>query len=95
MVENVRFVRGQHSAYDSRINEIVEFLMGNPIKAVEDNRSWVGIVMSSPVTVAAVWLTLIFLVVSLGARVVAASPQPVWPGLVAYVLLVILILRTV
>ena len=95
VVENVRFVRGQHSAYDSRIGEIVEFLMGNAAKAAEDKRSWVGIAMSSPLTVAAVWLTLVFLVVSLGARVVAASPQPVWPVLVAYVLLVVMILRTV
>lgn len=95
VVENVRFVRGQHSAYEGRIDEIVEYLMGNATEAGRDDRSWAGVVMSSPVTVAAVWLTLIFLVVSLGARVVAASPQPVWPVLLAYVLLVVMILRTV
>jgi len=94
-VDNVRFVRGEHSAYDDRIAEIVDYLMGVDTKATEERRGWLGHVMSSWLSVILVWLSLIYAVVWLGGRIVAASPQPAWPALLAYVLMVVMILRTV
>lgn len=51
--------------------------------------------LSSPLTVVAVWLVLIFVVLWLGARVVAAAPQPTWPWLLSYAAVVLMVLRTV
>lgn len=96
-VDNVRFVRGAHSAFESRVDEIVEYLLGSgpAQKAKQEERSWRGELLSVWPSVVVVWLTLIYLVLGLGTRIVAASPRPAWPALLAYILLVVMILRTV
>lgn len=96
-VENVRYVHGAHGAFESRVGEIVDFLLteGRPEEAKREGRSWIGGVLSAWPVVIFIWLALIYAVVGLGTRVIGASPQPVWPALLAYMLLVVLVLRTV
>lgn len=95
VVDNVRFVHGQHSAYDDRVDEIVDYLMGSNAPVPQEKRSLSGDILSMWPTVIIVWLLLIFVVVGLGTRVVAASAQPAWPALLLYIGLVVMILRTV
>lgn len=96
-VDNVRFVQGAHSAFESRVDEIVEYLLGSGSaqKAKQEERSWWGELLSAWPLVVVIWLGLVYLVLGLGTRIVAASPQPVWPALLAYILVVVMILRTV
>jgi pimeloyl-ACP methyl ester carboxylesterase len=96
-VDNVRFVHGAHSAFESRVDEIVRFLLdaGSPAAAKKDERSAFGHVLSAWPTVLAVWALIIFVVLGLGTRVVGAAPSPGWPALLAYALLLTAVLRTV
>jgi len=96
-VDNVRYVHGEHGAFESRVDEIVGFLLapGEPQPALREERGVAGHVMASPLAVLLTWALLAFAVLWLGARVVGAAPSPAWPVLLAYVLLVTSILRTV
>lgn len=96
-VDNVRYVHGEHGAFESRVDEIVGFLLapGEPQPALREERGLAGHVMASPLSVVATWALLAFVVLWLGARVVGAASAPAWPVLLAYVLLVTTILRTV
>lgn len=96
-VDNVRFVKGAHGAFEKRVDEIVEFLLAPDTtqEAVRENRPALGHLMSVWPSVIVTWALLVFIVVGLGIRVVAASSAPAWPVLLAYVLLVTAILRTV
>ena len=98
MVDNVRFVKGEHSAFEDRVGEIVDFLLrpdAPPPARKEDRDTWLGEALSWSPTVLTVWAFLLALVVYLGARVVSASPSPTWPVLLLYALLVLGVLRTV
>lgn len=96
-VDNVRYVHGEHGAFESRVDEIVGFLLapGEPQPALREERGVAGHVMASPLSVVLTWALLAFVVLWLGARVVGAASSPAWPVLLAYVLLVTAILRTV
>lgn len=96
-VDNVRFVKGTHSAFESRVDEIVTFLLDPavPATAKHENRGTVGHVLSAWPVVVLVWALLALIVLALGARVVGASSVPVWPALLVYLLVVTAILRTV
>lgn len=96
-VDNVRYVHGEHGAFESRVDEIVGFLLapGEPQPALREERGVAGHVMASPLAVVLTWAALAFVVLWLGARVVGAASSPAWPVLLAYVLLVTAILRTV
>jgi pimeloyl-ACP methyl ester carboxylesterase len=96
-VDNVRFVAGQHSAFASRVDEIVDFLLapGEPKPALREARGTAARLMDFAPLVFAVWAALAAAVLALGARIVGASPVPGWPVLLAYGLLVLAVLRTV
>jgi len=96
-VDNVRYVHGEHGAFESRVDEIVAFLLdpGPPAPAQIEQRALPGHIMANPLVVFATWALLAFVVIWLGVRIVSASSSPVWPLLLAYVLLMATILRTV
>ena len=94
-VHNVCYVKGEHSAFEGRVTEIVSFLIDEtPAPArVEERSPSETLWLSRPI----MWLVWIFLVsaaVYVGVRVVLAAPTPAWLVLVLYVLLVIRTLQT-
>ena len=96
-VDNVRFVQGAHSAFENRVDEIVDYLLGSgpPRQAKQEERSWVGDLLSAWPSVVAVWFVLVYAVLGLGTRIATACSQPTWPALLAYMVVVVMILRTV
>lgn len=95
-VENVCYVQGEHGAFESRVQEIVSFLVDpQPAAALEESRSATAAALLSPPVMYGVWLALIGVVLYLGVRVVSAAPSPAWVVLVLYVLLVIRTLQVV
>lgn len=95
-VDNVCFIEGEHGAFDTRVQEIVGFLLGNgkPVEAGRDERGVIGKVLSWQIVVIAVWILLATALTYLGVRVVAASPQPAWPVMLLFALLLVGALRT-
>lgn len=98
-VENVEFIRGQHSAFLSRVPAIVNFVtQPNPPKDSDNLRprdGWVVLKVVSDWLCWSVWLALASIVLFVGFRVTGASAQPAWPMLVAYVVLIVLLLRSI
>jgi hypothetical protein len=95
-VTNVCYVQGEHSAFEDRVTEIVDFLLATtPADAVQVQRPFLGWVLDSKVTVWLTWLAIMSLVVWIGFRVVLAAPSPNWVVLVLFALLVLRTLQTV
>ena len=98
-VQNVKYVKGGHGAFESRVDEIVDFLLqpGEPSAAKIDERAtfgpgWWG---SSAFSVLLIWLLLAAALMFVAVRVVGAMPTPAWPALLLFTLLVVRILQTV
>jgi pimeloyl-ACP methyl ester carboxylesterase len=97
-VENVCFIQGGHGAFDKRVGEIVAFLLdendGTPEPAPRETRGWFGTVLSWSPVVVGVWALLAAILIYIGVRVVSAAPQPSWPVLLMFLLLLAAALRT-
>jgi alpha-beta hydrolase superfamily lysophospholipase len=95
-VTNVCYVKGEHSAFEGRVTEIVDFLLARePSKAVQVDRPTLGWALDSRVTVWFTWLLITSVIVWIGFRVVLAAPSPSWVVLVLYALLVLRTLQTI
>jgi pimeloyl-ACP methyl ester carboxylesterase len=95
-VTNVCYVEGEHSAFEGRVTEIVDFLVSKaPSKAAQVPRPPIGWVLNWRVTVWLAWLAITSVIVWIGFRVVLAAPSPNWVVLVLYALLMLRILQTI
>ena len=96
-VENVKYVRGGHGAFDDRVDEIAAYLLdaGDPSPArVEERHAWSIGGAASWVMVLLAWGLLAAALVFVGVRVVGAAAAPAWPALLLFLLLVVRILQT-
>jgi hypothetical protein len=95
-VTNVCYVKGEHSAFEGRVTEIVQFLLlENPSDAVREDRPAVGLLLGLRGTVWLTWFAIVAVILYVGVRVVSAAPSPMWVVLVLFVLLVIRTLQVV
>ncbi|MGB6352987.1 MAG: hypothetical protein WBF21_03295, partial [Steroidobacteraceae bacterium] len=95
-VTNVCYVKGEHSAFEGRVTEVVDFLLSTkPAEAAQVDRPSVGWLLDLRMTVWLTWLVIASLIVWIGFRVVLAAPSPNWIVLVLYALLVLRILQTI
>lgn len=102
-VDNV-LIYGGHGAFEGQEKAIVEFLMQDnrgsaPADSLrgtwkKDRPSWGDALASTPI-VLLVWALLAGVLSYVGLRVVSAAAAPVWPVLLAYLLILVTLLRTV
>ncbi|VTR66251.1 conserved membrane hypothetical protein [Desulfosarcina cetonica] len=106
-VVNVRGLTGGHAAFLGRIPEIATFILKGkldtePVLASDNNRGWGDNVItmlsdwgSRWGTWFVVWPILAFIIVIVGWHVVTAAAEPRWPFFVAYVALLLMLMRHV
>jgi len=106
-VQNVPGLRGGHAAFLSRTSQIAKFVLHGTLDtaapdAEADNPGWSQRVLamisdwgSRWGTWAVVWPLLAFIIIMVGWHVTTAAAEPRWPFFVAYVALLLTILRNV
>lgn len=99
VVENVCYIAGEHSAFDSdaRVAEIAAYLVagGSQAPARVERTGIAAWLLALPAVVWLVWVALAGVVVYLGVRVTSSAPSPTWVALVLFLLLVLRTLQTV
>jgi alpha-beta hydrolase superfamily lysophospholipase len=102
-VENLGYIRGAHGAFQGYVQAIADYLIpgtglpvpdGQAVGPVKDSkRGWCALKFFSDRFTLALWLSLAFVIIWLGAKVANAAGSQSLVALVAYVLLVMQVLR--
>lgn len=109
-VENIKYIRGSHSAFLKRVPEVSKFILSSEdlsfaalqlaAPAIPDAENepdfsageWILRFVSTYLT-ALVWISLVGVIIWLGARVTGSATQPASIAFVVYILIVLSVLR--